>query len=117
MIPGTPVEMSGQEWIIPPLTVRLLTALAPEIKIIRDGTSGVDLAMTLAIAKVVLTAMRRNYPNLTEDQLADMLDMGNLLPAFLATLRGPTIGGTPETLAAPLGLPRPTLSLVGNGNP
>ena len=115
MIPGTPVQMSGEEWIIPPLTMRQMQAHAPELEIVKT-MSGLDPAAITATATLVLAAMLRNYPEMTAEKLLDMLDMGNLGTALLATVQRPTTGGTPATSAAPHGSPRPALSVVANGS-
>lgn len=72
---GVTVYMDGKEWVIPPLSVRqfrehyqtlLDTDITPE-------NFQSKIADRLPI---VLAAINRNYPDVTPEQLLDMLDLG-----------------------------------------
>jgi hypothetical protein len=70
---------NGQIFVIPPLTVRDLKRLKAEIVTLQqigpvDMSASVDACIT-----VVHAAMSRNYPTLTLDDVAGLLDIGNML--------------------------------------
>jgi hypothetical protein len=82
MIEGKKVQMGGKEWIVPPLNFRSLKAH-------REALMTATPASLVASGKVVdliHEALKRNYPELTLDELEDMLDMGNALAVTEAVL-------------------------------
>ena len=90
LFPGVEIEIAGRKWVVPPLTLGQIRRLAPTLAIFnaRDEP-GLDADMIFgAIVKIVTAALRRNYPDLTEDLVEEMLDMGNAPQVFLAVLTG-----------------------------
>lgn len=82
---GVAVFFDGQEYIVPPLSVRqfrdnlkLLTEPVGEV----TGENAVE-RMTKFIPVIGL-ALRRNYPELTDDRLWDLLDLNTFIQALLA---------------------------------
>jgi hypothetical protein len=85
MIPGIEIELGGEKFTVPPLNFR---ALREHMDTIAGMTTGLPLSSEQLDKSValILTAIRRNYPELTRDALEERLDMANIkivLPAIL----------------------------------
>jgi hypothetical protein len=74
MIPGVTIEMGGQEWQVPPLTLGQLRRLWPKIT---DLTSQDTLLIMDAVCEIVAAALSRNYPDMTIERVADLIDLEN----------------------------------------
>lgn len=87
LIMGTEVVMGGIKLIVPALNFRQLQvhgdALAKLGSISRSTNIYTEMADALP---VILSALQRNYPDLTEDELADMVDLTNYRPVFEAVM-------------------------------
>lgn len=93
MIPGVKVRLGEEEFIIPPLTLgQLRNGIMDKMKrhdeCVAKG-EGVDAF--LLRCEIVGEAVRRNYPEMTDEKLNEILDMRNSTPAWFAA-----IGGTSE---------------------
>ncbi len=74
MIPGVTIQMGGNDWLVPPLTLGHLRRLDPSIKALTSG----DVEKVLsAICTIVAAALSRNYPEMTEQRVEDLIDLGN----------------------------------------
>jgi hypothetical protein len=88
--PGVPVYMNGRNYAIPSLSTRqyrdfqsiLENPPAPD-----EGEKAAAYLVRVADAfiPVIGTAIRRNYPEVTDDELADWLDGTTLMEAWKAT--------------------------------
>lgn len=73
----------GNIYVIPPISVVSMVKLRGKMKTIEvamkqnDWTAGVD-----ACIDVVHEALIRNYPDMTRDQVANMMDLGNIADAI-----------------------------------
>lgn len=82
---GVPVYFNGQEYIIPPLSVRqfrdsleLLTEPVGEV-----NSYNVRERM-MRFVPVIGMALRRNYPEITDDNLLDWLDLNTFATVAVA---------------------------------
>jgi hypothetical protein len=98
MLEGISVKMKGQDYIIPPLNFKSIRKLQPDIEAL--GTIVPGAAMTGdqidTVMRVILTAMERNYPDLTAGELEDLVDLGNL-KAIIDAILGVSGYGQGET--------------------
>ncbi len=80
---GASVYMDGKEWIVPALSLRQFRdnyqTLAVPFKMSDDYAAFLKERLPIALA-----AMQRNYPDLTEEQLLDMLDLKTFLDVWRA---------------------------------
>ena len=83
---GQKVYMGGETWVVPPLSLRQLRENYETI--VTPVTSGSIEDVIVSRLPIILMAMQRNYPDLTEDKLLDMLDANTLLPTFFAVAGG-----------------------------
>jgi hypothetical protein len=90
MIDGQKIRMGGQEWTVPPLTLGQMKRLAPKLALLAQA--GAPSAMTAeqidAIAETVAVALSRNYPEMTSENVLDLLDGGNTVAVYAAVLTG-----------------------------
>lgn len=77
MIEGAKINMGGQEWVVPALSFGQLKRLMPKINTLSAVGADMDAGQMDAITEVVQAAMSRNYPEMTVERVADMLDMAN----------------------------------------
>lgn len=74
MIEGIKVNMGGKDWIVPPLNLKALRRLGPKLKTVGEG--GEEAMGT--IVETVHAALQRNYPDISIDEVEDMVDTSNM---------------------------------------
>jgi hypothetical protein len=80
LIDGVSVRMGGRDFTIPPLTLGMVKRLAPQL----EKMGGADPASISgpeaadACVTVIHAALKRNYPELTQDEVEELLDLGNM---------------------------------------
>lgn len=105
MFSGTKVNINGEEYVIPPLSLGQL----------RNGALGFLQEHDRLIAetkvfeayeirsKVILLALQRNYPDFQEDKLVSFLDMANIGSIWLSVLGASGFTPGEEIAAKPVG--------------
>lgn len=88
LLPGVTIRLGGREWTVPPLTLGQLRRLKPEIGQITSNAGALTGEVVDAIIRIVATAMQRNYPELAEEAVGEMLDLGNAGSVLNAVLAG-----------------------------
>ncbi|MBV8506597.1 MAG: hypothetical protein JOZ11_12425 [Alphaproteobacteria bacterium] len=88
MIPGVPVAMGGQDWIIPPLTLGQLRRLMPKVRQLTEIGASMGEAQINVLIDIVTAALQRNYPETTPDKVENLLDLGNASAVLNAVLTG-----------------------------
>jgi hypothetical protein len=77
--------MGGQDFILAPLNFRQLrVTLKQEIENLRSEDIDVRLG---AFEKVIHGSLSRNYPDITLEQVQEMLDMSNIFEVTTAVMR------------------------------
>lgn len=87
-IDGATVHMGGKDWNIPPLSLKLLRKYQVKLSAfgqIQDGALPTNEQLETMI-NLVLDNMNRVYPDLTMDQLEDMMDVSNCKEIFMAVM-------------------------------
>lgn len=77
MIDGVEIKMGGTAYIVPPLTfkqIRNLESTLASFGNIDDSISGEQMNQLIKVAHMALS---RNYPDLTAEELEDLIDLGN----------------------------------------
>lgn len=82
-IPGKAISLSGEEYVVPPLSLASMETNGDRIGQFRGG---VDAQSASIVIDVVHAALLRNYPELTREEVANGLDLGNMNDAFEAVL-------------------------------
>lgn len=74
---GTPIIICGKKWIVPGLSLGQIENNKDEIsKIINNKNN--DIAIIGVISKVVYLALSRNYPDITQKEVNNIVDMCNM---------------------------------------
>src|SRR5436305_14161744 len=97
MIPGVAVAMGGHDWVVPPLTLGQLRRLMPKVRELTEIGASMGEAQIAVLVEIVMAALQRNYPNLTADEVENLLDLGNAGAVLNAVLTGSGLksSGTP----------------------
>lgn len=81
MLDGTNITLGGREFVAPPAPFSVMRKYAD----IFNGRQQPDVMM---MADVVLVAIKRNYPDLTQEEFEEKyLDVNNLRTAFDAVMK------------------------------
>jgi hypothetical protein len=88
MVPGVTVAMGGQDWIVPPLTLGQLRRLMPKVRQLTEIGASMGEPQISVLVDIVTAALKRNYPEMTTDQVENFLDLGNASAVLNAVLTG-----------------------------
>lgn len=108
-IEGAKLILSGREFIVPPLNLGRIKKLQDELAMLAmvpQDAARFEPQQLEACITVVHTALTRNYPDLTREEVEDVVDMGNMQTLMLAIMgqSGFTKGeARPVTEAHPTG--------------
>lgn len=85
---GVWVTLGDEAYRIPPIAFRVVQEMEAEVAQLADlGAGGRPTPVQMAIVeKLVLSAIQRNYPDMTQERIAEMIDVGNYMPVLNATL-------------------------------
>jgi hypothetical protein len=81
---GVPVYMDGREWIIPALSLRQFREHYETLRKTDDLAEENWKEILQTRLPIVLLAIQRNYPDMTEEQLLDMIDLNTFLTVVKA---------------------------------
>lgn len=92
---GRTVRMGEKDLIIPPLTFRQLkdADIRSKMKLMGSITGNPSDEQLDAARDVVMACVRRNYADISEETIDDMLNMGNLKECLRAILGAETTPG------------------------
>lgn len=82
-IKGVPIELGGATYVVPPLTLGALEQLMPRIQAFDGTMNGEQIATVLDCAHA---ALKRNYPDMSRETLAELVDLGNFGALFEAIM-------------------------------
>lgn len=102
LVGGAVVKMGGVEYTVPPLNFRSVRKLqaAGDLDRFEKGISfGIQIRPEDldALLRIVLEALKRNYPDMTIERLEELLDFGNALDVVRAILSISGIGDSKKT--------------------
>lgn len=84
MIAGIKVKIGPEEYIIPPLNLGAMIELQSRLASFRPGAmDGDSVALILECA---YRALRRNYPDISKEALAENIDLSNMLEIMEAVM-------------------------------
>ena len=116
MIPGVEVAMGGETWLIPPLTLGQLRRLMPKVRQLTEVDASMGEPQIAVLVEIVASALERNYPNVTFEQVENLLDLGNAGVVLNAVLTGSGLKtrGNPLGEAVAVAMPVTALETAGN---
>ena len=81
---GITANIGGEEYVIPPISLGALEQLQDKISAFTgDLTSSAQVASAIDVIHAALT---RNYPGVTREAVAEMIDVGNMAEIFEAVM-------------------------------
>ena len=83
-IKGIPVEFGDETLVVPPLALGALEQLQDRIAKFKGDVGDKDQVATVIDA--AHSALKRNYPDLSREEVADMIDVGNMAEVFEAVM-------------------------------
>lgn len=87
LIKGVTVTLGRNDYVIPPLNFRMLQEMGDQIAIVNAGGSYIkDVQTRDAFIEVIYASIKRNYPNVSRDEVIDGLDVTNAREAMLSLL-------------------------------
>ena len=81
---GIKIVLGGDEYIVPPIAIGALEQLQDRITQYTGNPMGSGQAGT--VIDCAHAALKRNYPDLTREAVADMIDVGNMAEVFEAVM-------------------------------
>ena len=107
MIPGVVVAMGGRDWLVPPLTLGELRRLMPKVRQLTEIGASMGEAQIVVLVEIVTAALQRNYPDVTLEEVENLLDLGNAASVLNAVLTGSGLKVS-ETSMGEARAPRPS---------
>lgn len=86
LLSGVKVSLSGREFTLPPLTLGALKKIGDKISILSEMSTVPTPEQIDAMCQIILSSVNRNYPEVTQDELLELIDLGNLKSVFEAVL-------------------------------
>jgi hypothetical protein len=80
---GVSFSFGDKTLVIPPLNLRALEQMQEKIA---GFTGQVNAEQVGIVADVTLAALQRNYPEMTRDEVADIIDLGNMMDVMNAVM-------------------------------
>lgn len=96
LIDGIEISMGGRKLTVPPLNLKQLKKYGQVLNGLTGLTEANIFSQAGALVEVIHAAIARNYPEISLDQVEEMLDLSNLVPVMQAIV-GVSGLGEPET--------------------
>jgi hypothetical protein len=93
LIEGVVIRMGGRDWTVPALTFKQLRQLQPQLERLSTAGPAASPDQIDAVSEIVRQALSRNYPEVTREEIEDMLDLGNAARVVTAILSGSGLVG------------------------
>lgn len=81
---GIPYDFGGRVLVIPPLSLGAMEKMQDRLTSVRDGR--VDQEAIAATIETVHAALKRNYPDMTREEVADLIDLENMQAAMACAM-------------------------------
>lgn len=99
---GQEMTLGGTTFVVPPIALGALKTLLPKIQSLQLSDQGVPgIAQVEDALEICLAALKRNYPDLTLEQLGDLVDLGNFNALVRAVMGQSGLVRTPEGNSGP----------------
>lgn len=86
LLPGIRLELGGDTFVVPPLALGDLELLQDRIVAFQASTAPFDRESIRLAIDATHAALLRNYPEITREDVARRLDVGNMMDVMLAVL-------------------------------
>lgn len=79
---GQPIDLGDRSFVVPPLALGAVKDLLPRLQKITTG-GGLPSADDMdTMVDAAHAAIARNYPEVTREELLELIDLGNIRPVF-----------------------------------
>lgn len=82
-VKGIRLLLGGRDWVVPPLNLAALEQLQEQLARFSGGLDADSVALVL---DATTAALRRNYPDITREQVAEMVDVANMAEVMEAVM-------------------------------
>lgn len=90
---GAPVVLGGQTYVLPPLSLGALEDHEQDF----DTFPGLPFKQQLRlVVDIALRALQRNYPEMTRNELRELIDTENALDVYMLMLQGSGLVAKPD---------------------
>jgi ribosomal protein S9 len=113
---GIPLELGGVTYEVPPLALGDLELLQEQLEAFNGAGGAIDRAMIRTVVDATHAALRRNYPEVSRDQVAAMLDLSNMFEVMAAVMDVSGVGRKAREEAARPGEARPVTESTGSAS-
>lgn len=86
MYKGTVITLGDTEFTVAPLTFKQLRTLEPELITLESMSTRPTSEQQDAVMRIIHASVSRNNPEVSLDDMGDLIDMGNLRPAIEAVM-------------------------------
>jgi hypothetical protein len=82
-IKGIEVELSGEKFVVPPLSLASLEDLQDRLS---NFKGGVDKESVSTVIDAAFQALKRNYPDMTRERVREMIGLENMADVMMAVM-------------------------------
>ena len=82
---GVTLDLGGTEYVMPPLSLGAIEQYEEELKTFTGAT---DIKSLKMVTKLAHSALKRNYPEMTLEEVSELVDFGNFLDVMDAIFGG-----------------------------
>ncbi|AEV24622.1 hypothetical protein Dsui_0202 [Azospira oryzae PS] len=83
-VKGIPVDLGGETFVIPPLALGALEQLQERVAKFKGDIR--DAEQVATVIDAAHAALKRNYPDMPRETVADLIDVGNMAEVFEAVM-------------------------------
>lgn len=83
-IPGIDFDFGGETFTVPPLALGDLELLQERLGAVQVGS--LDAASVSTVIDSTLAALKRNYPDMTRERVAGLVDLSNMADVMLCVM-------------------------------
>jgi hypothetical protein len=82
-IAGILFDFGDRQLVIPPIKLTDLQQLQDRLAAVKGGIDGESVT---TVIDATHASLKRNYPEMTRDEVADLLDVGNMMDVFTSVM-------------------------------
>lgn len=82
--PGIATDLGGTWYVIPPIALGALEQLQDRIAQFNGDVT--DFSQIATVIDAAFAALKRNYPDITREEVANAIDVGNMAEVFEAIM-------------------------------
>lgn len=88
MIDGVKIKLGGADRIVAPLNIKTIRKLSPKLHLVFnvDTSKPISEEVWDTLVEAVMASLRRNYPEITQDEVEEFLDLRNMGPIMRAVM-------------------------------